>query len=228
MAQQETWENEYRKGKLVSKDSKPQAFLSRYFRKLKFVSGKDYAEWSVLDLGSGTGRNSNYLAEKGAEVVGIEIAKNAIDLAERRAREMGVKVQYLHQSIGEIYPFGDSQFDLVLDITSSNSLSEAERKIYLEEVGRVLKPGGSLFLRALCLDGDKNAKNLLKLSPGSEHHTYIIEELGLTERVFTREELKKLYEPLFAIKKLEKISTYTPFNNQKYRRNFFFAWLVKK
>ena len=97
MSQQEVWEKEYRTGKLVSKDGKPQAFLNKNFRKLRFTSGKAFDEWSVLDLGSGTGRNSNFLAEKGADVVGIEIAKNAIDLAERRAKELGIDVKYLHQ-----------------------------------------------------------------------------------------------------------------------------------
>ncbi len=226
--QQEIWEKEYEQGQLVSLDDKPQSYMNRYFRRLKFSLDKDFEDWSVLDLGSGTGRNSNFLAEKGSEVTGIEIAKNALELAKKRAIEMGVKVNYLHQSIGEPYPFKDNSFDLVMDITSSNSLNNAEREVYLKEVHRVLKPGGAFWVRTLSLDNDKNAKNLLKLFPGSEEHTYIMPGTGIEEHVFTRQEFYKLYQQYFDIKKFEKPVTYTPFKGQPYKRHFFFAWMKKK
>jgi len=56
-----------------------------------------------------------------------------------------------------------------------------------------LKTGGYFFVRALCKDGNKNVKNLLKLSPGREYDTYVLKEIGLTERVFSREDFVKMY-----------------------------------
>lgn len=228
MAQQEIWEQEYESGKLVSKDDQPQAFMKRYVRRFTFLSGKEPNEWRVLDLGCGTGRNSNFLASLGADVVGVDIASNAIELAEERANKLGVSVEYLHQSIGEKLPFENESFDLILDITSSNSLNEAERDIYLHEASRLLKPDGAFLVRALSLDNDKNAKNLVKKFPGPEQHTYVMPGTGIVERAFTQQDFRSLYNQFFKIKKLQQFVTYTPFEGQPYKRYFWFGWMNKK
>ncbi|MEK7103958.1 MAG: class I SAM-dependent methyltransferase, partial [Patescibacteria group bacterium] len=181
MAQTQAWENEYRNSKLVTKKSEPQKDVLRFFKYLKKEEKKELSGLNILDLGCGTGRNSNYLAELGNTVVGIDISKTAIDIAKSRANEMQLNnVSYTIGDIGASYPFTDNYFDLILDITSSNSLNDKERDIYIKEAYRALKKSGYLFVRALCKDGDKNAKNLLKLSPGKEYDTYIIKELDLT------------------------------------------------
>jgi SAM-dependent methyltransferase len=228
MPQSETWNKEYLEGKLVSKDAKPQDFMKRYFRKFRYQSGKDISEWSVLDLGCGTGRNANYLAQKGAKVIGMEISEEALKIAKERAGQLAVDVDYRLQNIGQPYDIPDASVDVILDITSSNSLNEAERELYLTECHRVLKPGGVLMVRGLLLDGDKNAKNLLKLHPGPEYHTYVMPGTGIIERVFTKDEVYKLYKPFFKVKRFEKHVTYTPFEGQPYKRHFFFVWLIKE
>ena len=164
------WEEEYRTGRLVTMDDKPQASVKTFLRWLKkqdVVIGSSH----VLDVGSGTGRNANYLAGLGAEVMGIEIAPTAADLARQRAQKEGVSVTYHRQSMGEPWPVVDASIDVVLDVTSSNALNEVERATYLAELNRTLKPGGYLFLRTLCKDGDKNAKRLLADHPGPEKDT---------------------------------------------------------
>ena len=116
---------------------------------------------------------------------------------------------------------------MVLDVTSSNSLNEAGREVYLKETHRVLKSGGYFFVRALAKDGNKNVKNLLKQSGGREYDTYIIKEIGLTERVFSREDFTKMYTQYFKILHLEKKSNYTTFNNRIYKRDYFLAYMQK-
>ncbi|MDO8524277.1 MAG: class I SAM-dependent methyltransferase [bacterium] len=229
MAQIQVWENEYRNSKLVTKKPEPQKDVLRFLRYLKKEEKVELNGLSVLDLGCGTGRNSNYLASLGNTVVGVDISKTAIDIAKNRANEMqiGDKVSYVVGDMGESYPFADNYFDLVLDITSSNSLNEKERDIYIKEVYRTLKKGGYLFIRGLCKDGDKNAKNLLKLSPGKEYDTYIIKELDLMERVFSEKDFKEFYGKYFKIEKLIKKSGYAKFQNQSYKRNYWLAYLQK-
>lgn len=104
---------------------------------------------------------------------------------------------------------------------SSNSLNEAEREIYLQEVSRVLKPGGHFFVRGLCKDGDKNAKNLIKLSPGKEHDTYINQDMNLVERVFSKEDFIETYSKYFEIQQLIKKTNYAEFKGQSYKRNYW-------
>lgn len=226
MSQSAAWEREYRSPQLVTKDDKPQKDALRFFKFLK-KKGLEWDDAAVLDLGCGTGRNANYLAGRGARVAGIDISPTAIDLAKARAKAAGVNTDYRVASIGAPYPFADATFDVVLDITSSNSLNEAERAIYLKETRRVLKPGGYLLVRALCKDGDKNARELLQLYPGTEHDTYVLPDLGVTERVFSREDFIAAYQPYFKILTLEKKATYTRFKGQSYQRRFWIGYLQK-
>ncbi|MDD5738437.1 MAG: class I SAM-dependent methyltransferase [Candidatus Pacebacteria bacterium] len=229
MGQYQAWENEYRSSQLITKNPEPQKDVLRFFKYLKKEEKKELSGLNILDLGCGTGRNSNYLAGLGNKVVGVDISKTAIDIAKNRAGEMQVSdnVSYVVGDIGASYPFGDNYFDLILDITSSNSLNEKERDIYIKEVYRALKDGGYFFVRALCKDGDKNAKNLLKFSPGKENDTYIIKELNLVERVFSEKDFKELYGKYFKIKKLFKKSGYAKFQNQSYKRNYWLAYMQK-
>jgi SAM-dependent methyltransferase len=222
-----TWEREYRNPKLVTKNDGPQSDTLRFLKFLKKEQKYKVEEKTILDLGCGTGRNSNYLADIGNNVIGIEISKTAITLAKNRAKEMGVNVDYRLGDIGESYDIKDNSVDIVIDVTSSNSLNEKGRAIYLNEVNRVLKKGGYIFVRALCKDGNKNVKNLLKQSPGFEYDTYVIKEIGLTERVFSREDFIKMYGQFFKILNLEKKTSYTTFNNRIYKRDYWLAYIQK-
>ena len=67
-----------------------------------------------------------------------------------------------------------------------------------------LKKGGYIFVRALCKDGDENAKRLLKDSPGEEYDTYIIKEMGLYRTGIFTKILLKLIANISKILKLEK------------------------
>ncbi|MBI2120194.1 MAG: class I SAM-dependent methyltransferase [Parcubacteria group bacterium] len=221
------WEREYRNPQLVTKGGKPQNDTLRFFTFLKKEEGVTLEGLRVLDLGCGTGRNANYLAELGNTVTGFEISGTAIELARARAKSSGVAAEYFYHDIGAKYPFGDSTFDLILDVTSSNSLNEKEREIYLAETHRVLKLGGYFFVKTLCKDGDQNAKALLKKSPGPEPDTYINTHMGLTERVFSEQDFRSIYSKYFHILRLEKKTSYTRFKNQSYKRNFWLAYMKK-
>lgn len=222
-----TWEREYRNPKLVTKNDGPQADTLRFLKFLKKEQKYKVEEKSILDLGCGTGRNSNYLADIGNTVIGIEISKTAITLAKNRAKEMGVNVDYRLGDIGESYDIKDNSVDIVIDVTSSNSLNEKGRVVYLNEINRVLKTGGYLFVRALCKDGNKNVKNLLKQSPGREYDTYVMKDMGLTERVFSREDFVKMYGKYFKILSLEKKTGYATVDNRIYKRDYWLAYLQK-
>jgi len=223
--QRDIWEKEYRNPKLIKKEPKPQNCILTFLKYLRKEQGLRVEGLKVLDLGSGTGRNANYLAERGNDVVGMEISDTALSLARERATEMGVEVNYLDRSIGRKYPFPEGYFDVILDVTSSNSLDEAERMVYLEEVARTLKDGGYFFVRALAKD--KNAKNLMKIRPGSEDDTYVLKELGLTERAFSEEDFRALYGKNFEILKLQRGIGYVQLSGQRYKRTYLVVYMRK-
>jgi SAM-dependent methyltransferase len=224
--QENIWENEYKKPKLVSLSKEPITSLKDFVRFLRKERGLEISNLNILDLGCGNAKNSFYIAEQGLnnKIVGIEISETAI----KYAKELAPEGNFIKQSIGKPLNFPNSHFDIALDITSSNSLSESEREIYLNETHRALKPGGYLFIRALCKDGDLNAKNLIKSNPGKEKDTYIMPELGLTERVFSKEDLLATYMPFFENLYLNKETHYTKFNGKSYKRNFWVGAWTKK
>ncbi len=230
MPQKSAWENEYQKSQLVTKKEGPQNFIVQFMKYLKKEKKLPMSDLFILDLGCGTGRNSNYLAERDNQVIGLDIAATALKIASERAKKAGLEEQtkYINQSIGKPLPFPDNHFDLVLDITASNSIKSSEREIYLKESSRVLKPGGFMILRALCKDGDQNAQNLLKSSPGGELDTYYLKDLKLTERVFSETDIKNLYGRYFNFDKLQKDVGYPQIKGVTYKRKYWLAILTKK
>jgi SAM-dependent methyltransferase len=221
------WEREYKNPRFVTKGDAPQADTLRFLKYLKKEEKFRVEDRNVLDLGSGTGRNANYIADIGNSVIGIEISRTALDIAKARAKELGVLVDYRLGDIGMPYALEDNSVDVILDVTSSNSLDENSREVYLKEMNRVLKNGGYIFVRALCKDGNKNVKALLSDHPGQEKDTYVLADIGLVERVFSRADIADFYSKYFKILKLEKKSGYTTYNDRIYKRDYWLLYLKK-
>lgn len=227
MTQEHVWDKEYRNSKLLTKENEPQSDVVRFVKFLKKEEKMSLEGLSVIDLGSGTGRNSFYFAEMSNKVLGLEISKTAVGMAEEYAKEADLSIEYKKQSIGEVFPCKDDSVDIALDVTSSNSLTESERDVYLSETNRVLRTGGYFFVKALCKEGDENAKYLIKNFPGPEKDTYIMPELGVTERVWTKEDFVSTYEKYFKIIYMEKKTSYSRMNDRSYKRNFWIVYMKK-
>ncbi len=221
------WESEYRDPKFLTMGKEPLTDVKDFVRWLRRKEKIDMSDFVVLDLGCGNGKNLKYIVENyAASGIGYDISQTAISVARELAD--GASLEYHVRSIAESFPLEDSSIDLVLDVTSSNSLVNNERAKFLSEISRVLKPTSFLFTRALCKDGDTNAKNLIKQFPGSEPDTYILGETGITERVFSKEDFENTYCEYFEIVHLEKTSGYQKWGNQSYKRNYWVAYLKNK
>ncbi len=234
MSQEHIWEKEYRNPQLLTRENRPQADIVRFAKALKKSlkkEGKTYADLRVVDIGSGTGRNSFYFAELGARVVGFEISDTALKIAKKFVAESfmtDLAVEYYKQDIGSGFLAANDSFDVALDITSSNSLDEEGRRICTRETHRVLKPGGLFLLKTLCKDGDEHSKLLIKESSGPEKDTYVLPGLGLTERVWSRDDLVAYYGTYFDIISMNKKTTYMQMNGRSYKRNFWIVEMRKK
>lgn len=225
MSQYKVWEKEYRNPKLISNSDEPQIDFKHFIKWVRKTQHVNLEGLRVLDLGSGTGKNSLFLAERGSIVTGVELSKTAVRIAKDRAKQRDLEVNFIEGDIGSKLPFAKGSFDLLLDVVSSNSLTETERANYLSEINRVLKPGGFMFVKALCKDGDKNAENLMTKFPGKEKDMYIMPETGIVERIFSKEDLQKLYSKNFEILNLERKSSYTQFQGKPYKRFFWMVYL---
>jgi len=103
---------------------------------------------TILDLGCGTGDltiSIARLAEKNAEIVGLDYSQPMLEKAQKKAAKSGVgnMVRFI-QGDATSLPFPDAHLDCVgisfafRNLTHKNPLAQA----HLAEVKRVLKPGG--------------------------------------------------------------------------------------
>jgi len=220
------WEREYNNPKFLTKDSKPQSDTVKFAKFLR-KNGIDFENSRLVDLGSGTGRNGNFFAEKGCEVFGIELSKTATDIANDRAKQSNLNAVYVQGDMGEKLPYNSEYFDIAIDVMSSNSLSSESRDIFVNEIYRILKPNGFVFIKALCKDGDTNAKELIKRFPGGEVDTYIMPETEIVERVFSEKDFKETYAKKFKILNLEKKTNYFKMGDRNYKRNYWIYYMQK-
>ena len=80
----------------------------------ELVQNREIKPGRVLDVGCGTGENSLFLAENGFTVTGVDITPAAIRIAEAKAGQRKVKVDF-HVSNALSLPFSKGQFDSVID-----------------------------------------------------------------------------------------------------------------
>lgn len=102
----------------------------------------------ILDLCCGHGRHSLELARRGFQhVFGLDRSRSLIQRARVSARREGLAVQFREGDARKL-PYEDSMFDVVLILGNSFGYFEsAEDDLrVLEEVFRVLKPGGRIFI----------------------------------------------------------------------------------
>jgi SAM-dependent methyltransferase len=97
----------------------------------------------VLEVGSGRGGGARHIAEtfKPAQYIGLDIAKSAVDLANKLHVLPNLKFM---QGSAEALPFEDNSIDVVINVESCHAYGCVDT--FLSEVKRVLKPGGFLLL----------------------------------------------------------------------------------
>jgi len=104
-----------------------------------------HAGQRVLDIPAGTGRLSFALAASGATVVGADLSVNMLRMAEsKRPREAGRP--YFTQGSGAALPFPPNTFDAVVSFKFFHLIPNDQKRVFIDEMVRVLKPGKPLII----------------------------------------------------------------------------------
>lgn len=155
---------------------------------------KKYNVKRVLDLGCGGGEHILLLANKNFDVYGIDISKEGIKIARKRLKAKGHKV---HLKIGSIYeklPYKNNFFNAVISLRTIHHARARKIRFLIEEIKRILKPGGLIFITVPKVNISKKPKIPIKLI---EPRTYLNlggEEKGVTHYTYNKELLKKHFK----------------------------------
>lgn len=122
---------------LTSEDESNRMFIQLYDYVASQIPMKD---GEILEVGSGRGGGSSFVSRyhHPKSITGVDYSKSAIKLS----NELHGNVDNLFFKLGdaEDLPFKDNTFDAVINVESSHCYGNMER--FLNEVSRVLKPGG--------------------------------------------------------------------------------------
>lgn len=157
----------------------------------------------VLDVGCGPGvAVTTYASRRRAQVDGLDYAANMVEFARERATaEFGhLPVAFHHGSVTEL-PFANNTYDVVTSHRCLMALLDWDRqKQALDEIARVLRPGGTLVLMEGTKDGlDKlnsyrRAFSLSEIDAGGKERLLILkfEEKALLDYISQRYELLRI------------------------------------
>ena len=102
----------------------------------------------LIDLGCGTGRLLLPFAERGFQVLGVDLSAEMLRIVGEKAAVAGVTVDRLQANIVELDCLADGSFDHAACLFSTLGMvsgAEARRRV-VRHVHRLLRPGGTFVL----------------------------------------------------------------------------------
>ena len=119
---------------VASFNTQPNAFLVSMTADLK--------PGTALDVAMGQGRNALYLASKGWQVTGFDIAEKGLEAAQAEAAKHGLRIFTVKSSYAD-FDFGQERWDLIVFSYAWVPLADPA---LLKRVHSALKPGGLVVI----------------------------------------------------------------------------------
>ncbi|MCC6779485.1 MAG: class I SAM-dependent methyltransferase [Hyphomicrobiales bacterium] len=142
------YDNAYRSEGFAAQRMYPNEELLRFFGTYYFpLAASERARLRVLEVGCGSGANLWMVAREGFEAHGMDLSAEGLSLCEQMLAKWQTSAT-LTQGDMSALRYQDHHFDVVLDVFASYCLPEPAFAAFLDEVGRVLKPGGRFFCYA--------------------------------------------------------------------------------
>ena len=115
----------------------------------------------IADFGCGPGLYTTKLAQKQADVIGIDFSKRSIQHAQAVADREGLPIDYANQNYLEFET--DDRFHLILMVMCDFcALSPANRKKMLEKFHSLLEPGGYVLLDVYSLNAFEQREEIAR------------------------------------------------------------------
>lgn len=96
----------------------------------------------IIEVGCGTGRNTEWLADRAAGLIGLDFSETM--LARARARVNHPSVRFVHHDVRTTWPLADASANLILAMLILEHVEHLEA--VFSQAARVLTSGGQLLL----------------------------------------------------------------------------------
>src|SRR3974390_327796 len=117
----------------------------------------------VLDLGCGDGTTALPAAQLGANVLGVDIARNLVEAGNRRAKDSGLaNCRFEQGDASNLKGLGDDSFDLVVSIFGA--MFAPKPQDVAQEMVRVTRPSGRIVMGNWIPNDPTLVAQILKIS----------------------------------------------------------------
>lgn len=123
----------------------------------------ELAGQQVLDVGCGGGILSEAMAERGAQVTGIDLSQESLTVAELHALETGADIRYRCVSVEDLAAEVPGTFDAVTCMELLEHVPDPGSVV--DACARLVRPGGHVFFSTL----NRNARSWLFAIVGAEY-----------------------------------------------------------
>lgn len=163
---EESWKQTYIEKGDLWKAFYPEGYLE--FKGLKKLLNKARRGMNLLEIGIGTGEATLPFLQKGLQITGIDISKEALEICRTKFLSLVVdsKKFYLEQSSLQDYQFPKKKFDIIIDYYTSQHVSKTEQDSFYQQVSTALKTGGRFLLGQYSKDYIEVQKNLVSKGEG--------------------------------------------------------------
>ncbi len=117
----------------------------------------------VLDVGCGGGILSEALAQRGAEVTGIDMGEAPLAVARLHLVESGLDIDYRHTSAEDLASEAPASFDIVTCMEVLEHVPDPASLV--RACAQLVRPGGHLFFATI----NRNPKSYVFAILGAEH-----------------------------------------------------------
>ncbi len=139
----------------------------------------------VLELGCGNGKTSEYLMQLGYSVTATDFSEEAVSACEKR---FGNKMEYAVCRSDDL-PFDNETFDCVVLVHILEHLDDSENGKTADEIFRVLRPGGKVFIKSFSNKDMRASENMAVKGNGIRYRYYAVGEIPQIYKQF-----KMVYE----------------------------------
>jgi len=115
----------------------------------------------ALDVGMGQGRNAVFLAVEGWDVTGFDISDVGLDVANKNANRLGVKINTVLNG-REAFDFGVAQWDLIVITYETIPL---ETPTYIRRLRDSLRTGGLIVVETTASDAGQALTRSVDVDP---------------------------------------------------------------